>query len=348
MKIISFTKPIQIVTIVILLFCMCIKASAQSPYAVFGDNSVMLNTKKESAKNIYRVHILENDKVKYLADFDFGKGAVILSDLNGNVILHDSISENAKAVFTSIDPHAEKYYSISPYSYCGGNPINAIDPDGRSTWVINAGNGTYQVIGGNLEDKDRNVYVYSQDKNGKYTIRGNSIGQTTSMTSFYNSDKKSWAKDAIIDLSDNSGKGFLNRMVSSDVTLDDYMSNARTGKPYDFKVTNGTNKVIPKIDIYRGMSIGSTANGQQLISSARDIGNMAAGIVAAKNGISWSAARIAFDAYQSKCSGRPVVEGISTRNAEYYGWSMMHRYSNTHSEAKNVWNSIFDFFDNLF
>ena len=168
------------------------------------------------------------------------------------------------------------------------------------------------------------------------------------MTSFYNSDKKSWAMNSSINLNDKSGEKFLNKMVSSNVTLGDYMSNARTGKPYDFKVTNGTSEAIPKIDIYRGMSIGKTANGQPLISSARDIGNMTAGIVAAKNEISWGAARIAFDAYQSKCSGRPVREGISTRNAEYYGWSMMHRYSNTPFELKNVWNSIVNFFDDLF
>ena len=36
--------------------------------------------------------------------------------------------------FTTIDPQAEKYYSISPYAYCANNPINAIDPDGRSIW----------------------------------------------------------------------------------------------------------------------------------------------------------------------------------------------------------------------
>ena len=33
--------------------------------------------------------------------------------------------------FTSVDPLAEKYYSISPYAYCAGNPVNRIDPDGR-------------------------------------------------------------------------------------------------------------------------------------------------------------------------------------------------------------------------
>jgi len=33
--------------------------------------------------------------------------------------------------FTTVDPLAEKYYSISPYAYCANNPINYIDPDGK-------------------------------------------------------------------------------------------------------------------------------------------------------------------------------------------------------------------------
>lgn len=32
---------------------------------------------------------------------------------------------------------AEKYYSISPYVYCADNPVNKIDPDGRSEWPVN-------------------------------------------------------------------------------------------------------------------------------------------------------------------------------------------------------------------
>ncbi|MDE6152429.1 MAG: hypothetical protein K2G12_10665, partial [Prevotella sp.] len=36
------------------------------------------------------------------------------------------------------DPLAEKYYPVSPYVYCMGNPVNAIDPDGRK--ILIAGN----------------------------------------------------------------------------------------------------------------------------------------------------------------------------------------------------------------
>ena len=35
------------------------------------------------------------------------------------------------AAWISQDPLAEKYYSISPYAYCAGNPVNLVDPTGR-------------------------------------------------------------------------------------------------------------------------------------------------------------------------------------------------------------------------
>lgn len=33
--------------------------------------------------------------------------------------------------FTSIDPKAEKYFSITPYAYCNNNPVIFVDSDGR-------------------------------------------------------------------------------------------------------------------------------------------------------------------------------------------------------------------------
>ena len=38
------------------------------------------------------------------------------------------------------DPLSEKYYGISPYTYCDGDPVNFIDPDGRS-WFQNTKTG---------------------------------------------------------------------------------------------------------------------------------------------------------------------------------------------------------------
>lgn len=34
-----------------------------------------------------------------------------------------------------MDPLCEKYYDVSPYAYCADDPVNAIDPDGKSIWT---------------------------------------------------------------------------------------------------------------------------------------------------------------------------------------------------------------------
>jgi len=42
--------------------------------------------------------------------------------------------------FTTMDPHAENYYSHSPYAYCGNDPINRTDPTGMDWYKDNSGN----------------------------------------------------------------------------------------------------------------------------------------------------------------------------------------------------------------
>jgi hypothetical protein len=261
------------------------------------------------------------------------------------------------SMWLGVDPLMEKYPNVTGYCYTMDNPIKFIDLNGKETYVIKNKKGTYTVVGGILNN-NRGIYIASKDKSGKYTIKGEMIGISTSTTTFYNTDankgKGAWAIGAQINPNDKSGINFLNKIVSSNVTLGDYMNNARTNHPYDFKVTNGGDKVISNTQtyIYRGMPIGKDGFGHILYSSGRDIGNMAAGIVAAKNGIPWSIARAAFDAYQTKNNmdnhgyslGNINVEGKSTRNAEYYGWSQIYKYSNTKSEASNLWNSIKRFF----
>ena len=215
-----------------------------------------------------------------------------------------------------VDPLAEKYYGISPYAYCGNSPVRYVDPDGRSTRVIKLEDGTYQVIGGDINDKDRNIYVYTQDNNGDYTIRGESIGVTATMTSFYDSDKSEWS--GTINPDDESGIQFLSEIMGENSpNIVEYMWKARDGKKYDFKLTNGTDSEINGIDPYRGMPISTSEDGTVTYASARDVGNMAAGYMAAKNGITWKAARKAFDIYQ----GSP--EGRSTVSAELYGYTVL-------------------------
>ena len=64
----------------------------------------------------------------------------------GNSNIYDSFArfQNTYGRFMSIDPKAESFYHISPYTYCAGDPVNLVDPDGFQPWEIrNAWNDYY-------------------------------------------------------------------------------------------------------------------------------------------------------------------------------------------------------------
>ena len=72
-----------------------------------------------------------------------------------------------------MDPLCEKYYDVSPYAYCAGDPVNAIDPDGRKVYVVATtlpvfqklpyATHTYTLVTGHGAPKR---YAYGSEKNG--------------------------------------------------------------------------------------------------------------------------------------------------------------------------------------
>ena len=67
---------------------------------------------------------------------------------------------------TSMDPLCEKYYSISPYAWCGNNPVNYVDPDGRL--VIAKGDSAQNVVLQTIHPNDRQYLSF--DENGLLSI----------------------------------------------------------------------------------------------------------------------------------------------------------------------------------
>ena len=76
--------------------------------------------------------------------------------------------------FLSIDPMAEKFYHLSPYAYCAGDPVNLVDPDGRKIYFADGvpewfkeryyatieymkETGTYDLVFRKLEEDDKFV-----------------------------------------------------------------------------------------------------------------------------------------------------------------------------------------------
>ena len=68
------------------------------------------------------------------------------------------------AAWLSQDPLSEKYYPISPYAYCAGNPVNLVDPTGEFLYI-----GDYLFFQGSLFDQTgvlmniKELDIFTQD-----------------------------------------------------------------------------------------------------------------------------------------------------------------------------------------
>ena len=140
--------------------------------------------------------------------------------------------------WTTMDPLAEKYYSISPYAYCGNNPVNLIDPDG--TIIIPKGTEELDMIRNTLPEEDRE-YV-NLDENGQ--IDAESLNEHKSESGNYN---------------------LLSELVNSDKIVEVVLDDKFTFMKQDGKSETQTMTYVsfdPKYDLESDKDInGETING---------------------------------------------------------------------------------------
>ncbi|MBQ7513587.1 MAG: RHS repeat-associated core domain-containing protein [Prevotella sp.] len=137
--------------------------------------------------------------------------------------------DGARAQFTTFDPLAEKDYGTSPYAYCGNDPTNVIDPDGRSGWKVLL-KGAYKV--GKTAAKNG---ISSLTKSATYAEAFNDVvdnGKTV-----FDSNASTWDKAA-------AGASLLSEIVSP-VSIKDaeYVGKAAKGLAKNFSKIGSTGKV---------------------------------------------------------------------------------------------------------
>lgn len=64
-----------------------------------------------------------------------------------------------------MDPLCEKYYSVSPYAYCAGNPVNRVDVDGKDIWEFDKDGNLKRI-----ENKDMDKIIVNNKMNFRNEI----------------------------------------------------------------------------------------------------------------------------------------------------------------------------------
>ncbi len=199
-----------------------------------------------------------------------------------------------------MDPLCEKYYSISPYAYCGGNPVIYKDILGLyiSTDVKKNRDGTYTVVNAH-NDGDCNIYVV--DNNMRRT--GEIIGVTIQPFDFMDTNNRTgefyFGKNKTIDLKHLTVSGtirpikdlkipFINadasKLIQSGMTAFSYVQYykssgsyvdglywlaklSKNGAPLDIKASLD-------LDAYTAIKARVTSKGLPVITTLRAVGNM--------------------------------------------------------------------------
>ena len=185
---------------ILIIACLILNAKAQTPFDLFAPDvsRPMLQLEPETLKDTVSGKTISNLQKEQIKD-DIRK-------------------------WLSVDPLADKYPNISPYAYCGWNPINAIDPDGRDIYRYDNETGDirlYQKTDDNFDQFGKFKYNRKTKEYEPRTKRDGSIDTYTDHKGKNDKIAKGILRDGL-NIKQNGSNFILDNNVGP--TIDDYFN----------------------------------------------------------------------------------------------------------------------------
>jgi RHS repeat-associated protein len=143
--------------------------------------------------------------------------------------------ESAIGRFTTVDPLAEKYYSISPYVYVMNNPLKYIDPDGREVFPVH---GTWS-----------NPQTW-KNLNGILSVTGKAFGDNRLATPLF-----SWSGGNYSDLRSKAANELINHVRAARTNADASEPITLVGHSHGGNVAIEAINAMVKMDEFQGVEI---------------------------------------------------------------------------------------------
>ena len=213
--------------------------------------------------------------------------------------------------FTTPDPLSEKYYSVSPYSYCKNNPVNRIDPDGKDDIFYNQKGDEINRL--KTKEPDR---FYLEHKEGNVTIGDNTYYQGLTKESFFG-DRGNENKIELFEKVDTEAMGSDEKIVQ---TVDEHTKKGETqigfliespeDHHYDYK-----NKVLGTVE---GGNMKTAYMYKGLLLNRNEAGNVFWGATAGKLGFGIAGAIVGVQGFSllnegkfdEKAEQKAIVRGM--------------------------------------
>lgn len=238
----------------------------------------------------------------------------------------------ATGLWTSTDPLAEKYYHVSPYAYCGNNPVIFIDLDGKEWYKTNENWLIWNPMVHSQRDlQDGYTYVgksyYDHMNNVSYRDDGTILFSNETMAYkriWYMADTH-WRSKKYPEGKEESAFLLENRKV---LVMPDNWNDSNTSKMVGYKRRNGI-LYSPKGEAFRfvGQVHTHQGGGDKGLSQAGDVNDVS---------------------FAKRQPGKPVI--IFHKNGYIYGGVYTDRLHSWHNESKledvgNVLNGNLSLFD---